>query len=221
MIHFSPTMRTSRTILGVFNAPVLCFLWLTKHAVDSAGLSAPDVVSGVYGGSVTVSCQYDQRFRNYTKYWCKGLVYEQCKIVVKTPKNRYSDRSSIADDKEAGVFTVTMTSLSESDEGMYWCVISRFGRNTHAGVRLQLSNTVISTTTIKPPLMTHEGISWWAALRWILFILMLCCVVTTHIITWRIKTAEKTRLNQVIFTVDGPNPKPQLQNQNSNIYEAA
>nr|XP_020493043.2 CMRF35-like molecule 3 [Labrus bergylta] len=208
MIHSGTIMRTSRTMLGFFNAPVLCLLWLTKHAVDSARLSAPEVVTGVYGGSVTVSCQYDQKLRNYTKYWCKGLVYEHCEIVVKTPKNRYSERSSITDDKEAGVFTVTMTSLSKSDEGMYWCVISRFGRNNHAGVRLRLSNPVISTTTITPPLMTHEEISWWATLRWILFILMLGCVVTTHIITWRIKKGKKTL------------PNPQLENQNSNIYEA-
>lgn len=33
--------------------------------------------------------------------------------------------------------------------------------------------------------------SWWAILRWILFILMLCCLVSTHIIAWRIKTAIK------------------------------
>uniref|UniRef100_A0A3B5B9Z1 Immunoglobulin V-set domain-containing protein n=1 Tax=Stegastes partitus TaxID=144197 RepID=A0A3B5B9Z1_9TELE len=108
---------------------ILCFLWLTKHTVDSAQLSAPEVVTGTYNGSVTISCQYSLQFKEYTKYWCKGQVYELCTIIVKTPKVRQNDRSSIVDDKEAGVFTVTMTLLQKTDEDMYWCVIARHGRN--------------------------------------------------------------------------------------------
>ncbi|XP_037627490.1 CMRF35-like molecule 1 isoform X2 [Sebastes umbrosus] len=201
-----PTMKTSGKLLGFFN--VLCLFWLTKHAVDSAQLSAPDVVTGTYGGSVTVPCQYDHQFREYTKYWCKGPIYELCKIVVKTPKSRHSDRSSIADDKEAGVFTVTMMSLRESDKDMYWCVIARPGRNIFTGVRLRVSQAVITTTastTVSPS--QQDEISWWATLRWILFILMLCCLVSTHIAVWRIKVARKTQLEQ------------QCQYQNSNIYD--
>ncbi|XP_049437537.1 CMRF35-like molecule 3 [Epinephelus fuscoguttatus] len=201
-------MRTSGISLGFFNATVFCLFWLTKHAVDSAKLSAPEVVTGVIGGSVTVHCQYDRQFRNYTKYWCKGLIYEACKIVVKTPKMLYSERHSIADDKEAGVFTVTMTSLRESDNDMYWCVIARHGRNTRTGVRLRISDTVITTTAATTTAKTPEEveISWWATLRWILFILMLCCLVSTHIIVWRIKAAGKTQLQH------------EVQYQNTNIY---
>uniref|UniRef100_A0A3B5ANZ3 Immunoglobulin domain-containing protein n=1 Tax=Stegastes partitus TaxID=144197 RepID=A0A3B5ANZ3_9TELE len=92
-------------------------------------LSAPEVVTGTYNGSVTISCQYSLQFKEYTKYWCKGQVYELCTIIVKTPKVRQNDRSSIVDDKEAGVFTVTMTLLQKTDEDMYWCVIARHGRN--------------------------------------------------------------------------------------------
>ncbi|XP_059189051.1 CMRF35-like molecule 3 [Centropristis striata] len=198
-------MRTSGISLGFFNAPVLCLFCLTKHAVDSVQLSAPEVVTGVYGGSVTVPCQYESQFRDYTKYWCKGPIYELCEIVAKTPRMRPSERISITDDKVAGVFTVTMTSLRESDEEMYWCVIAKLGRNYHTGVRLSLSHTVI--TTANPSLvLDQDEISWWAALRWILFIFMLCCVVSTHIAVWRIKAARKIQLRQ------------ESQEQNSNIY---
>lgn len=124
-----------------FAAPVFCLLWITKHAVDSVQLSAPERVTGAYGGSVTVSCQYDLQFREHTKYWCKGKTYELCNIVVKTPKNRGSKRSFIADDKETGVFTVNMTDLRKEDDGMYWCVIARKGRNIYTGVRLHVSDT--------------------------------------------------------------------------------
>ncbi|XP_031700609.1 CMRF35-like molecule 3 [Anarrhichthys ocellatus] len=187
-------MKTSGVSLGLFNAPVLCLLWLTKHAVDSVQLSAPEVVTGTYGGSVTVSCQYDSQFRDYTKYWCKGSIYELCDIVVKTPRGRQKGTSSIADDKEAGVFTVTITSLGASDDDMYWCVIARQGRNIFSGVKLSVSNTVITTTTTTIP--EQDEISWWATLRWILFILMLCCLVSTHIAEWRITTATKIRRHQ-------------------------
>lgn len=119
--------------------------WLSKHALAEVDLTAPRVVTAAYGGSVTVSCHYNLKFRGHTKYWCKGSVYELCTIVVKTPKQRQSNRSSISDDSNAGVFTVTMTSLNEGDDGMYWCVIARRGRNIYAGVRLHISHTGIST----------------------------------------------------------------------------
>ncbi|XP_029292163.1 CMRF35-like molecule 3 [Cottoperca gobio] len=191
-------MKTSGISLGFFNASVLCLFWLTKHAVDSVQLSAPEVVTGAYGGSVTVRCQYDQKFRQYTKYWCRGPIYELCDIVVKTPRRQLSERSSIADDKKKGVFTVTMTSLREGDEDMYWCVIARSGRNVYSGVRLSVSHTVITTTTAAnpSPILEQDEISWWATLRWILFILMLCCLVSTHIAVWRIKAARKIQPQQ-------------------------
>lgn len=124
-----------------FAAPVLCLLWLSKHAVGSLLLSAPKMVTGAYGGSVKVTCQYSSVFRENTKYWCKGRTYDLCTIVVKTPRNRSSDRNFIEDDKEAGVFTVTMTFLNDYDEDKYWCVIATPGRNVHTGVRLHISHT--------------------------------------------------------------------------------
>lgn len=122
-----------------FAAPVICLIWLMEHTVDSVQLSAPARVTAEDGGSVTVSCQYDRRFKENTKYWCKGRVYELCKIVVKTPKNRPNKRSFIADN--AGFFNVTMTSLRKSDEGKYWCVIARSGRNVYTGVTLLVNHT--------------------------------------------------------------------------------
>lgn len=119
-----------------FAAPLLCLFCLIKETVDSAQLSAPEVVSAPSGGTVTISCQYDLKFREKTKYWCKGPVYDLCAIVVKTPKNRPRDRSSIADDKKAGVITVSIQSFRKSDEGMYWCVIATSGRNIYTGVKL-------------------------------------------------------------------------------------
>lgn len=123
-----------------FAVTVLCFIWLTKHLVDSQ-LSAPEKLTAPKGGSVVIPCRYEQQYRENTKYWCKGSVYELCKIVVKTPKNRSNDRIFIEDDKEAGVFTVTMTSVRDSDADVYWCVISMTGRNVNKRVKILVSHT--------------------------------------------------------------------------------
>uniref|UniRef100_A0A3Q0RND6 Immunoglobulin domain-containing protein n=1 Tax=Amphilophus citrinellus TaxID=61819 RepID=A0A3Q0RND6_AMPCI len=165
-----------------FPGPAFCLLWLIQHAVESLVLSAPEVVKATSRSSVTVSCQYDLKFKENTKYWCKGKIYEFCNIVVKTPKNRSNDRSFIVDDKEAGVFTVTMKSLRQSDEDQYWCVIATSGRNIFTGVKLFISQAgILQHTTL------YHQISW-VTLRWILFILMLCCLASTHVAVWRIKT---------------------------------
>ncbi|KAL6119294.1 cd300c [Pungitius sinensis] len=197
-------MKTSSGLsLGLFTSPLLCLLWLTQRA--SARLSAPEVVTGAYGGSVAVPCLYDSKFRDNTKYWCKGPIYDLCQIVAKTPRRRPEDRGSIVDDKEAGVFTVTMSSLTVADAGMYWCVISGSGRNIHTGVKLLVAHTVMTT----PTTLLQPDVSWWMTLRWITFILMLCCWVSTHIAAWRIMAARKKRRQQ---------PPQQFQHLESNIY---
>ncbi|XP_040050405.2 CMRF35-like molecule 3 [Gasterosteus aculeatus] len=186
-------MKTSGLSLGLLNAPLLCLFWLTKHAVASAQLSAPEVVTGAYGGSVAVPCQYDRQFRDNIKYWCRGPLYDLCQIVAETPRRRPEERGSIADDKKAGVFTVTMDSLREADNGKYWCVINRPGRDIHTGVKLLVSHTVMTTTTT---LLEPDVTSWWMTLRWISFILMLCCLVSTRIAEWKTTAARKIRRQQ-------------------------
>lgn len=121
-------------------APVLCLLWLPEQAADPFQLSAPEEVRAALGGSISVSCRYNQRYSDNTKYWCKGKTYELCTIVVKTPRNRQSNRNFITDNRQRGFFTVTMTFLEEHDDDMYWCVIARFGRNIYAGVRVRVSH---------------------------------------------------------------------------------
>ncbi|KAM8863678.1 CMRF35-like molecule 3 [Spinachia spinachia] len=139
-----------KTSLGLLNAPLLCVLWLTKHAVASVALSAAQAVTGAYGGSVAIPCRYDGRFRDNRKYWCKGLLYDLCVRVAETPSRRPEERASVADDKEAGVFTVTMSSLGEADGGKYWCVIDVPGRDIHTGVDLYVSHAVMTTPATLP-----------------------------------------------------------------------
>ncbi|XP_029690194.1 CMRF35-like molecule 3 isoform X2 [Takifugu rubripes] len=206
-------------ISDFFCGPVLCVFWLPA-GTDPARLSAPEEVTAALGGSLTVSCRYAHTYRDHTKYWCKGKTYELCHIVVKTPRNRPSSRAFIEDYKQKGFFTVTMTSLEERDEDQYWCVISTSWRNVHTGVRVRISHpsgeipthsescvgeavyqdviwdcppptvTTRSTSTLTPSAPVTQ--CWWAVLRWILFILLLCCLISTHIFEWRITPSKNS-----------------------------
>lgn len=79
--------------------------------------------------SIAISCQCNPYYRQNTKQWCRGPSLDYCQIVVKTSKPRVTERSYIMEDMNAEVFTVTMSALRQSEEGRYWCVISRPGRN--------------------------------------------------------------------------------------------
>ncbi|KPP57732.1 polymeric immunoglobulin receptor-like, partial [Scleropages formosus] len=75
------------------------------------------------GGSVTVPCYYDQRYKHHVKYWCKGFIWELCSILVRTDSAPNKGDMSITDDPDRLVFTVTMRNLQEKDTDWYWCAV--------------------------------------------------------------------------------------------------
>ena len=87
------------------------------------------MVSGHERGSLTVRCRYHSKWKNYTKYWCRGADWSACETLVKTDKEQLvkKDRVSIRDDQTDFVVTVTMEELRISDAGVYWCGIERTG----------------------------------------------------------------------------------------------
>uniref|UniRef100_A0A8C3XRU3 Immunoglobulin domain-containing protein n=1 Tax=Chelydra serpentina TaxID=8475 RepID=A0A8C3XRU3_CHESE len=101
-------------------------------------LTGPVEVSGPLGGSVSVQCQYNERYQNYKKYWCIGEKRLFCSIVVQTDSSEAEaagDRVSIQDNHKQRTFTVTMESLTQSDQDVYWCGIKRsifYGDNMFA-----------------------------------------------------------------------------------------
>ncbi|XP_018617785.1 CMRF35-like molecule 5 [Scleropages formosus] len=142
-------------------------------------ISAPSLVTGSLGTSITVRCHYSPLYKNHTKYWCEGVIYELCKIVVKTTKPRRWGRASIRDDTQNGFFTVTTSALRWSDKGKYWCVIARPGRNVFTGVFLEIVKAENSTTS--KPEEDSKTFDGWAVLRWILFAALLASFLTVNV----------------------------------------
>ncbi|XP_024259406.2 polymeric immunoglobulin receptor-like isoform X2 [Oncorhynchus tshawytscha] len=86
-------------------------------------LSAVRHVSVQTGGSITFPCHYDLNHINHVKYWCKGLGWDVCLYVVRTDHPKSSGKTSISDDINKRIFTVTMTDLTSWDSNTYRCVV--------------------------------------------------------------------------------------------------
>ncbi|XP_042179523.1 polymeric immunoglobulin receptor-like [Oncorhynchus tshawytscha] len=117
---------------------VLRILFFLTGLSDTQSVSTVSHVSVKRGGSITIPCLYNQRYRNNVKYWCRGYYWIGCSTVVRTDHQKTSRKTSISDDINQRVFTVTMTSLSPSDSDYYWCIVERKSK-ADDGVILQIS----------------------------------------------------------------------------------
>ncbi|XP_072566727.1 CMRF35-like molecule 7 [Paramormyrops kingsleyae] len=94
-------------------------------------------VSAERGGSVTIPCYYDQKYKHHVKYWCRGYYWYSCSILARSDSNQTAGKVSISDDHTHLVFIVTMRDLQEKDSDTYWCAVEIHGA-ADDGVYLQL-----------------------------------------------------------------------------------
>uniref|UniRef100_A0A8C7Q693 Immunoglobulin domain-containing protein n=1 Tax=Oncorhynchus mykiss TaxID=8022 RepID=A0A8C7Q693_ONCMY len=98
------------------------------------------VVSGYEGGEAEISCSYGHGYENYKKYLCNrgcgnsDIVIETHLGVHHTKKGSFS----LHDDIKRRVFTVNVTQLTLQHAGIYWCAVSRYGKDIYTEVRLQV-----------------------------------------------------------------------------------
>ncbi|KAG9333014.1 hypothetical protein JZ751_013890 [Albula glossodonta] len=117
-------------------------------------------VTAQRGGSVSIPCRYDQKYRDSVKYWCRGVLWGTCAVLVRTDSPQRRGDVSITDDPAQLVFTVTMGNLQVRDTNKYWCAVKIKGYGTpddKAGVFL----SVTSGTPPPPPsaLSTLSGLT--------------------------------------------------------------
>uniref|UniRef100_A0A8C3IYB2 Uncharacterized protein n=1 Tax=Chrysemys picta bellii TaxID=8478 RepID=A0A8C3IYB2_CHRPI len=109
--------------------PVLFWILLKGYFQGLAALelTGPEAVSGLWGRSVSVPCQYHEGYQETPKYWCSGITWQSCSKVVETTGSEAEvtrGRVSIRDNHTLRVFTVTMENLTLEDTGIYWCGIN-------------------------------------------------------------------------------------------------
>ncbi|XP_075946901.1 polymeric immunoglobulin receptor-like isoform X3 [Anarhichas minor] len=93
-------------------------------------------VSGYEGGHVKVSCPYSEGYEPYEKYLCKNDCGDDDVLIKTTEPNK--TKYSIHDDDQKRVFTATISDLSRTDAGKYWCGVTRTGKDIYTEVDLEV-----------------------------------------------------------------------------------
>ncbi|KAM4595286.1 polymeric immunoglobulin receptor-like isoform 2-T2 [Fundulus diaphanus] len=75
-----------------------------------------NMMSGIVGSPVTLSCPYPPQHRDNRKFLCKGDHRDNC-----TDLETGGSRFTLQDDVSSSSFLVMVTKLEESDAGTYWC----------------------------------------------------------------------------------------------------
>lgn len=90
-------------------------------------MSGPSTVMGTVGESLSVQCQYEEKYKTFNKYWCRQpclpIWHEMVEIRGSEGMVR-SDRVVITDHPEDLTFTVTLENLTADDAGKYRCGIA-------------------------------------------------------------------------------------------------
>ncbi|XP_019321891.1 protein CD300H-like isoform X2 [Panthera pardus] len=92
-----------------------------------SSLSGPSTVTGTEGGSLSVQCQYEEKYKAFTKYWCRQpclLLWNQMVETRGSEGEVRSGRVSIVDHSADLTFTVTLENLTTDDAGKYRCGIA-------------------------------------------------------------------------------------------------
>uniref|UniRef100_A0A672F1J3 Immunoglobulin domain-containing protein n=1 Tax=Salarias fasciatus TaxID=181472 RepID=A0A672F1J3_SALFA len=99
-------------------------------------------VFGYLGGDVNVTCPYDPGYENYEKYLCKNKCDDN-DVLITTTDNK-NVRFSISDKKNIAKFLVTISNVTASDAGKYWCGVTRTGKDLYQEVKIQLTKGTLS-----------------------------------------------------------------------------
>uniref|UniRef100_A0A3B4DND1 Ig-like domain-containing protein n=1 Tax=Pygocentrus nattereri TaxID=42514 RepID=A0A3B4DND1_PYGNA len=103
---------------------LLLYIQFDFFLTDSESMKTLKNLAVRPGGSLTIPCLYDKKYKSNRKYWCKGRDWLLCKIVAYT---NTSGRTSVTDHPTQNMFTVELKSLQDSDSGYYWCAVEISG----------------------------------------------------------------------------------------------
>ncbi|XP_044046908.1 polymeric immunoglobulin receptor-like [Siniperca chuatsi] len=119
--------------------------------------NTPESQTAHHGGSVTISCKYPRAEESYIRHFCREDENFHCTNLISTYTSNYTKkgRFSLTDNKQQGVYTVTISTLTLEDAGRYQCTMERSNsRSCLTQIHLQ----VLNWDDIKPMAKTcHIG----------------------------------------------------------------
>ncbi|XP_059408996.1 CMRF35-like molecule 1 [Carassius carassius] len=138
--------RLERLLMKMKNFHVL-WIWIFQSAGIGILATGQTEIHGHSGETVTITCSHSWASSNI-KYFCRDPC-EDKDILVKSdqsPTGRYTLKDS------GNTFTVIISDLQESDSGIYWCGVDRFGYDSFKKVKLTVSKDTDTNrpTTPKP-----------------------------------------------------------------------
>ncbi|KAI9518613.1 hypothetical protein NQZ68_035488 [Dissostichus eleginoides] len=102
-------------------------------------------LSGEEGSSITVECQYSERYRESEKKWCRSGDWSSCLLAGSEGSNE--DSSVDIKDDRSGSFTITFKKLQMRDTGWYWCSAGLQKMPVHVQVKPRPMTTAVSVTS--------------------------------------------------------------------------
>uniref|UniRef100_A0A2R8ZEH7 CD300 molecule like family member f n=1 Tax=Pan paniscus TaxID=9597 RepID=A0A2R8ZEH7_PANPA len=179
-------------------------------------ITGPTTVNGLERGSLTVQCVYRSGWETYLKWWCRGAIWYDCKILVKTTGSEQEvkrDRVSIKDNQKNRTFTVTMEDLMKTDADTYWCGIEKTGNDLGVTVQVTIdpaptpAPTTPTSTTFTAPVTQEETSSSptltghhldnrhkllkLSVLLPLIFTILLLLSVATSLLAWRMMKRQQ------------------------------
>ncbi|XP_017651135.1 polymeric immunoglobulin receptor [Nannospalax galili] len=81
-------------------------------------LKVPQNVTAVLGETLKLSCHYPCKFYSYEKFWCKWSN-KGCSFLPSHEEG--PSQASVSCDQSSRLVSLTLNSVSKTDEGWYWC----------------------------------------------------------------------------------------------------
>lgn len=127
---------------GMWSADVAA----SVHVTVIQGMSVVNSrLSGEEGTSISVECQYSDKYRNSEKKWCRSGDWSSC--VVTDAEGTSEDKSVVINDDRKGAFSVTIKSLQKRDAGWYWCAAAQQQMAVHVMVTPRATTTAVYVTS--------------------------------------------------------------------------
>ncbi|XP_053104809.1 triggering receptor expressed on myeloid cells 2-like isoform X3 [Hemicordylus capensis] len=112
------------------------------------------VVHGVEGEPISINCTYSPKENQWKeKSWCKHISTVECQHIVSARRfwmpflKRRNGTTSIADNIQKGILTVTINPLQKQDSGLYQCKTEFLGTmNTLHKVKVKVLTAGIEET---------------------------------------------------------------------------